>query len=158
MKCYARALKHKWGRAIGVAGPVAIGLAQTRPIAAGTVAAAYRLHKAALGGADTPTEGLTKRRASLLMATEDPTRRAADGPASADRRMERVVLAFLFDQHPTRLTVNELPFALDAKDFAEKDAIARAVRELAGVGLIRIDGDLVGPTRAALYFQALESE
>jgi hypothetical protein len=30
------------------------------------------------------------------------------------------VLAFLLDQHPTRVTVDELPFDLDAKDFAEK--------------------------------------
>jgi hypothetical protein len=92
------------------------------------------------------------------MAIEDPTRSRADDPASEDRRTERAVLAFLIDQHPTRLKRDELPLALNAKDFAEKDAIARAVRELAGVGLVQIDGDLVGPTRAALRFEELESD
>ncbi len=90
------------------------------------------------------------------MATDDPTRSRAEAPASHDLRTERVVLAFLLDEHPTRLTVHEVAFALDAKDFAEKDAIARAVRQLTGVGLLRVDGELVGPTRAALRFAALE--
>ena len=65
------------------------------------------------------------------------------------------MLAFLLDQHPARLTVDELPFALDAKDFAEKDAIAR-VRELTAVGLLRPEGELIEPSRAALHFERLE--
>jgi hypothetical protein len=68
------------------------------------------------------------------------------------------VLAFLLDQHPTRVKVDELPFALDAKDFAEKDAIARAIRELSSAGLLVAGGDLIGPSRAALRFESLESE
>ncbi len=91
------------------------------------------------------------------MAAEDPTRSSAEAPASADLRMERVVLAFLLNEHPTRLAVRELAFALDAKDYAEKDAVARAVRELAGVGLLRVDGELVSPTLAALRFNELEA-
>lgn len=90
------------------------------------------------------------------MASQDPTWSQADAPASEDRRTERAVLAFLLDQHPTRPTVDELPFALDAKDFAEKDSIARAVRELIGAGLLHAEGELIGPTRAALYFECLE--
>jgi hypothetical protein len=90
------------------------------------------------------------------MATQDPTWSQADDPASEDRRTERAVLAFLMDQHPTRLRSDEMPFALDAKDFAEKDAIARAVRELTAVGLLRAEGELVGPTLAALHFESLE--
>lgn len=46
------------------------------------------------------------------------------------------MLAFLLDQHPTRVTADELPSAFDARDFAEKDAIARALRELTAVGLL----------------------
>ena len=108
-------------------------------------------------GGGTPTEGLTTRRASSSWLPKTlrgvtPTTR----PQKTDA--ERAVLAFLIDQHPTRLKRDELPLALNAKDFAEKDAIARAVRELAGVGLVQIDGDLVGPTRAALRFEELESE
>lgn len=68
------------------------------------------------------------------------------------------MLAFLLDQHPTRPTIDELPFALDAKDFAEKDAISRAVRELAAVGLLTAEGGLIGPSRAALRFESLESQ
>lgn len=90
------------------------------------------------------------------MANQDPTRSRAKDPATDDLRTERVVLAYLLDQHPTRLTVDELSFALDAKDFAEKDAIARAVRELSAVGLLRAEGDLIGPTRAAVHFERLE--
>jgi hypothetical protein len=92
------------------------------------------------------------------MANEDPTRSRADDPASEDRRTERAVLAFLLDQHPAQLRADDLSFALDAKDFAEKDAVARAVRELVAVGLLNADGDLIGPSRAALYFEQLESE
>jgi hypothetical protein len=72
--------------------------------------------------------------------------------------MERAVLAFLLDQHPTRVTTSELSFALDAKDYAEKDTVTRAVRELAGAGLLNAGGEFVEPTRAALYFEQLESE
>jgi len=92
------------------------------------------------------------------MASQDPTRSSAEDPASEDRRTERAVLAFLLDQHPTRPKVDELPFALDAKDFAEKDAISRAVRELLSAGLVTAAGDLVGPSRGALHFEFLESE
>jgi hypothetical protein len=90
------------------------------------------------------------------MAIQDPTWSRAEDPASEDRRTERAVLALLLDQHPTRPTVDELPLALDAKDFAEKDGIARAVRELAAVGLVRAEGDLIGPTLAAIHFERLE--
>lgn len=92
------------------------------------------------------------------MATEDPTRSAPDGPASEDRRTERAVLAFLLSEHPTRLTADELASALDPTDFAEKDAIRRAVHELTSAGLLRTDGELIGPTRAAIHFDRLEAE
>jgi hypothetical protein len=92
------------------------------------------------------------------MASEDPTHRGTEDAASQDRRIERAVLAFLLDQHPTRLRADELPFALDSKDFAEKDAVRRAARELLSVGLLFQDGELIGPSRAALHFDYLESE
>lgn len=92
------------------------------------------------------------------MATEDPTRNSAEDPASEDRRTERAVLAFLLDQHPTLLSEDELLFALNPKDLAEKDAIARAIRELTGAGLLRASGGSLTPTRAALYFSTLEAD
>ncbi len=79
-------------------------------------------------------------------------------PADEDDRVERAVLAFLLDEHPTRLSVDELAFALDAKDYAEKDAIRRAVRELTAAGLVLADGKLIGPTRAAIHFNRLEAD
>lgn len=91
------------------------------------------------------------------MARKDPTRTRAEVPAAEDRRTERAVLAVLLDEYPTRLTVNELIRLLDPKDFAEKDAIRRAVKELTGAGLLRVDGELVGPTRAAIHFDRLEA-
>jgi hypothetical protein len=92
------------------------------------------------------------------MATEDPTRNSAEDPASEDRRTERAVLAFVLDQHPTLLSEDELLFALDPKDLAEKDAIGRAVRDLTAAGLLRLSGSSLTPTRAALYFAALETD
>jgi hypothetical protein len=68
------------------------------------------------------------------------------------------VLAFLIDQYPTRVTVDELHLALDAKDFAEEDATSRAVCELTAVGLLRPEGELIGPSRAALHFERLERD
>jgi hypothetical protein len=91
------------------------------------------------------------------MATEDPTWSQTESPASEDRRTERAVLGFLLVQHPTRLTSDELLRAFDPKDFAEKDAIARAVGELTGAGLLHREGELLSPSRSALHFDRLES-
>jgi hypothetical protein len=41
------------------------------------------------------------------------------------------------------------------EDFGGGDAVERAIRELVGVGLLRIACGLVLPTRAALYFDGL---
>lgn len=92
------------------------------------------------------------------MARKDPTRSQAEVPAAEDLRTEHAVIGFLLDEHPTRLTFDELLVAFDPKDYAEKDAIGRAVKELIGAGLLRRDGDLVGPTRAAIHFDRLEAE
>jgi hypothetical protein len=92
------------------------------------------------------------------MATDHPMRRGTDDHLSENRRMQRALLAFVLDQFPNRLTRFELPLALDAKDPAEKDAVTHAVRELAAVELLRIEGDWISPSRPALYFQWLESE
>jgi hypothetical protein len=90
------------------------------------------------------------------MATEDPTRRGAEAPASEDRRTERAVLALLLDEYPTRLTFAELALALDRCDgFATEDAIDRAARELIAAELVRREGAFLAPTRPALCFDRL---
>jgi hypothetical protein len=79
-------------------------------------------------------------------------------PAEADRKTEAAVLAFLLDEHPNRLTVPEISWAMNPRgpEFAEGDAVERAVRELVGAGLLQHEGGYVQPTRAALYCHRLE--
>jgi predicted transcriptional regulator len=74
-----------------------------------------------------------------------------------DAATESAVLQQLLAIHPTQVTVAELVRELNGPeaDFAERDAIARAVRDLAGVGLVHRNGDLLTPTRAALRLAEL---
>ena len=95
------------------------------------------------------------------MAVENPTRHTSHGPSSPageDKRTERAVLALLLDEHPTRLTVDELILVLhaDPERGDPEDAAGRAVRELVGAGLMHREGRFLSPSRAALYFAALE--
>lgn len=78
-------------------------------------------------------------------------------PAQEDARTERSVLMQVLAQHPTHLTIPELAASVleDPDDFAEGDALARAVRDLGAAGLVRMNGALVMPTRAALHFDHL---
>ena len=80
------------------------------------------------------------------------------GPRAEDAKAERVVLAFLLEEHPSRLTIPELSRALNAEPggFDTNDAVERAVRELDGAGLVHSRGGFATPTRAALYFARLE--
>jgi hypothetical protein len=74
-----------------------------------------------------------------------------------DEGVESAVLRQLLDLHPTRLTSAELMRELggDEGSFAERDAVERAVRDLAAVGLVHKGADFVTPTRAALRFNEL---
>jgi hypothetical protein len=89
-------------------------------------------------------------------------RRSGDPASSAaqDARIERAVLALLLDEHPDRLTLEELRRVLHPEDpegAKPSDAMERAVRELVGAGLLHRHGQFVMPTRAALYFERLEA-
>jgi hypothetical protein len=95
------------------------------------------------------------------MADENPKGRALHDPSSPvgeDRRTESAVLALLLDEHPTRLTMDELILVLhaDPERGDPEDAGKRAVRELVGAGLVHLEGRFLAPSRAALYFSALE--
>jgi hypothetical protein len=95
------------------------------------------------------------------MANENPKGRASHDPstpAGEDSRTESAVLALLLDEHPTRLTMDELILVLcaDPDRGDPQDAARRAVAELVGGGLVHRDGNFLAPTRAALYFQRLE--
>ncbi|HEX3736975.1 MAG TPA: hypothetical protein VHV53_05475 [Solirubrobacterales bacterium] len=76
----------------------------------------------------------------------------------ADARVESALLQRVLDLHPTRVTVKELirDLAGEDADFGARDGIERAIRELAGAGLLRrSDEGFVTPTRAAVHFAAL---
>lgn len=95
------------------------------------------------------------------MASENPKGRASrdlSSPAGEDKRTESAVLALLLDEHPTRLTMDELILVLhaDPSEATPEDAAGRAVRELVGAGLVHREGRFLAPSRAALYFAALE--
>lgn len=76
---------------------------------------------------------------------------------AADLATESTVMRQVLEVHPVLVTLAELTRELAGEDpeFAESDAIARAVRDLAGVGLLHIQGDLILPTRAALHLSDL---
>lgn len=74
-----------------------------------------------------------------------------------DEDFESAVLRQLLDLHPMRLTVSELNRELvgERGGFAERDALERAIRDLAAVGLLHRGEEFVAPTRAALRFSEL---
>jgi hypothetical protein len=74
-----------------------------------------------------------------------------------DLTTESAVLQRIIEVHPARLTVSELvrELAGEDADFAVRDAIERATRELSGVGLLHLQDDFVTPTRAALRYTEL---
>jgi hypothetical protein len=95
------------------------------------------------------------------MSCINPTDRSEGDPVTPveeDRKVQRAVLALVLREHPTHLTFPELAAEVceDPNDFAEGDALARAVRDLGVESLLRSDGLHVLPTRAALYFERLE--
>ena len=98
------------------------------------------------------------------MADQDSMDRGAGSPrsnAAQDLHDQGVVLIHVLTIYPTQLRLQELIRELTdgSEDFAERDRIERAVRELSGAGLLfRCEG-LVLPTRAALRFnQILDDE
>jgi len=78
-------------------------------------------------------------------------------PAEHDAATEAAVLVQVLALHPTQPSFDELlrEVASDPDDFSQRDAIERAVRDLAASGLLHRSGELVLPTRAALRFDEL---
>jgi hypothetical protein len=78
-------------------------------------------------------------------------------PSAQDITIEAAVLRQLLALHPVQLTVGELAREIggEAADFAQTDAVERAVRELVTAGLAHRVEDLVIPTRAALRLDEL---
>jgi hypothetical protein len=78
-------------------------------------------------------------------------------PVGEGARYQRTVLTRVLALHPTHLTFPELAREVckDPDSFKEGDALARAVRDLAVAGLLRMNGSHLVPTRAALHFDSL---
>jgi hypothetical protein len=73
-----------------------------------------------------------------------------------DEEVESAVLRQLLDLHPTRLTIAELRRELGGeREFAQRDAVERAVRDLRAAGLLHQGEEFVSPTRAALRLSEL---
>lgn len=72
-----------------------------------------------------------------------------------DDRCEAAALRLVLDLYPAALTLDELNRELTgggSRDFSELDATRRAIRDLAGSGLLHRPGEdeTVRPTRAAV--------
>ena len=77
--------------------------------------------------------------------------------AEEDAEVESTVLRQLLELHPLHVSLEELvrDVAAEPESFAERDAIERAVRDLARAGLLHRHQEFVFPTRAALRFDEL---
>lgn len=78
-------------------------------------------------------------------------------PAREDEIIERSILTQVLILHPTQLSILELALRVDRdwQDFAQKDAVERAIRELSRDGLLACDCRRIWPSRAALRFEQL---
>lgn len=76
---------------------------------------------------------------------------------AADDTVESAALRHLLDLYPIRLTKAELRRELigEEEEFAARDAVDRAIRELTASGLLHCGDGFVSPTRAALRFDEL---
>lgn len=82
------------------------------------------------------------------MATENSSATST----TSDRPIQAAVLAVVLDEHPDQFTTDELVRTISPgrPDFATDDATRRAVQTLIGCGLLRLTGEVLTPTRAAL--------
>lgn len=78
-------------------------------------------------------------------------------PQAEDTVLEAAVLRQLLALYPVQLTLAELVREISGEngDFALKDAVERAVRELAAAGLAHRNGEVILPSRAALRLDEL---
>jgi hypothetical protein len=73
-------------------------------------------------------------------------------PASEDQQIERAVLGLVIEAHPATLRLSDLIREIgDSDDFAKRDGVERAVRDLVKGGLLFKSDGAVLPTRSALY-------
>ena len=101
---------------------------------------ASRAGRRSAGGRDRLTSALRRERPWGRSTTSE----IADGD---DAEVEATVLRQLLLLHPAQVTIEELisDVAADPEAFAERDAIERAVRDLARAGLVHRNGEFADP-------------
>jgi len=97
------------------------------------------------------------------MADKNPTDRGSSDPTSItqeEARTENTVLSLLLDEHPIRLTLDEVALVLNGEPRISdpENAAELAVYRLACFGLVYRDGRFLAPTRAALRFERLRAD
>ena len=80
----------------------------------------------------------------------NPSQRSGD--ERQEERTQRAVLSLLLHEFPERVTRERLR----REGLGDPNALERAIEELANAGLLRREGDVVTPTRAARAFERLE--
>jgi hypothetical protein len=87
----------------------------------------------------------------LTPRSDDP------GPAGDDDRLQQAILAVLLEEHPAQRSIDEVARELTDRpdDFAARDAIDNALRDLVAAGLLHRHGPFVFATRAAVRFDQL---
>jgi hypothetical protein len=91
------------------------------------------------------------------MAGPRMTRCPDAGPASDEEKAEQAVLALLLEVHPAHLSLDEVVRELTDRpdDFAPRDRVNNAVRDLVAAGLLHRHGAFLFATRAAVRFEDL---
>jgi len=77
-------------------------------------------------------------------------------PVADDDRVQRAVMAVTLDLYPVWLSLDELLRELAPAD-EDRDPVERAVRDLAGAGLLHRHGPFLLPTRAAVRAAELDA-
>jgi hypothetical protein len=77
--------------------------------------------------------------------------------ATDEEQAEQAVLALLLEVHPAHLSLDEVVRELTDRpdDFAPRDRVNNAVRDLVAAGLVHRHGAFVFATRAAVRFEDL---
>lgn len=99
----------------------------------------------------------------LLMADQNPRDCGASDSPSIEQeevRTENAVLSLLLDEHPIRMTLDEIALVLHGEPRLNdpKEAAEQAVYRLFSFGLIYRDTNFLVPTRAALRFERLRAD
>jgi hypothetical protein len=76
-----------------------------------------------------------------------------------DDLLESALLAIILDAHPAQRSEDELvrELSTDADDFARRDAVENAIRDLVAAGLAHRHGRFLFATRAAVRFDELRA-